>query len=402
MSDNWNDDQHPPWPIDDLAVKVANAYNFATGAWGGMSADAEFDRVEVEDIGDSAKGPPDMDTLKHFSDLAAMGLKGAGEYLIKGLLYLDTLCVMYGRSGEYKTFVALDWAFHIAAGLPWNGRKVKQGLVVYVATEGGGGFPKRIAALAAHYGLKECPFVVDIRSIDLASRDNDAQDLLAKIRQAEAHYGCPVRLIVIDTLARAMAGGDENSARDMGSLVKVAEQVQRATKAAFMFIHHQGKDQSKGARGSTALVRAIDTEIEISDGEIRVKKQRDVDEIRPIKFKFKQILLGKDEEGDNVTSGVIELVSASEFAKDDLKPTEALFVEAHNAVARRNAIAAGTPEDWPNAPVMREEWVAEYQKSVRKRGRTQGLSRSRISSLVQTVQASGHILKTTENQYVSL
>lgn len=364
----------------------------------GMSADAEFDVVAIE-------GPakaPETNTLKHFADLAAMGLQGAGEYLIKGLLYLDTLCVMYGRSGEYKTFVALDWAFHIAAGLPWSGRKVKQGLVVYVATEGGGGFPKRIAALAAHYGLKECPFVVDIRSIDLASRDNDAKDLLTKIRQAEEHYGCPVRLIVIDTLARAMAGGDENSARDMGSLVKVAEQVQRATKAAFMFIHHQGKDQSKGARGSSALVRAIDTEIEISDGEIRVKKQRDTDELPPIKFKFKRILLGKDEEGDNVTSGVIELVSASEFAKDELKPTETLFVDAHNAVAKGNAIAAGTPDEWPNTPISRDEWAKKYENIVRKTGRTKGFSRERITNLVRIVQEKGHVLKTLEGQYVSL
>ena len=138
MLDHWNAEKaHPPWDPDELSDgPQGNAYGYATGAWGGMSADAEFDVVEIE----SAKGE-DTDTLEYFSDLATVGLQGSGEYIIKGLLYMDALGVLHGRTSQHKTFVMLDWAFHIAAGLPWFGRKTRQGVVVFVATEGGGGFP---------------------------------------------------------------------------------------------------------------------------------------------------------------------------------------------------------------------------------------------------------------------
>ena len=65
----------------------------------------------------------------------------------------DDLVVLFGASGTFKSFLAIDMALHIAHGLPWLGRKTAAGSVVYVAAEGAGGLRKRLAAYARHHSI---------------------------------------------------------------------------------------------------------------------------------------------------------------------------------------------------------------------------------------------------------
>jgi hypothetical protein len=113
-------------------------------------------------------------------------------------------------------------------------------------------------------------------------------------------------LIVIDTLARAMKGGDENSAQDMGALMDSVGALSASTGACVLLIHHSGKNKAGGARGSTALLGAIDTEIEIDEEQIKSTKQRDIEMSEPIGFKLVPLVVGADEDGDDVTSCVVE------------------------------------------------------------------------------------------------
>ena len=71
-------------------------------------------------------------------------------------------------------------------------------------------------------------------------------------------------LVVIDTLARALAGGNENAPEDMGALIGNAKRIQEATGAAVLFVHHSGKDTSRGSRGHSSLKGAADLEIEVT------------------------------------------------------------------------------------------------------------------------------------------
>jgi len=125
------------------------------------------------------------------------------------------LSVLYGDSGSGKTFGAIDMGFHISAGLGWNGKKVRRGLVVYVAAEGGKRIKRRIAALKkryhAEYGADapEPLFALVRYQIDLRSNNADLKSLLALVRDAEKKTGEKCVWIIVDTLSRAMAGGDE-------------------------------------------------------------------------------------------------------------------------------------------------------------------------------------------------
>lgn len=116
-------------------------------------------------------------------------------------------------------------------------------------------------------------------------------------------------LIVVDTLARAMGNGDENTAKDMGQFVRSIDHLRAKTGAHVMVIHHSGKDASKGARGSGSLRAAADTEIELtrSDDTIMAeqRKQRDMPCDGVFAYQLKPVFLGMDDDRDRVTSAVV-------------------------------------------------------------------------------------------------
>lgn len=220
------------------------------------------------------------------------------KYLIKGLLEHSASSVIYGASNSGKTFVALDLACHIALGWKWRNKNTCKGTVVYIAAEGGLGIFERLEAFRINHDLKDYADLHIIPSNICLCKDESAhEDLILELNKLEN-----IKLIVIDTLARAMGSGDENSTSDMGSFIQNCDIIRHHTKAHVMMIHHSGKDQSKGARGSTALKGAIDTEMQVTQtgGVISatVTKQREGKVNYSLDFTLKEIEVGKDEDGD--------------------------------------------------------------------------------------------------------
>jgi len=238
-------------------------------------------------------------------------------YMIKGVLAADTMSVIYGPSNSGKTFFALDLAFHIAAGREWRGMRVMPAGVLYLAAEGGRGVLNRVVAIKRETGITQAPIAVKRAGMDLLHSEADLQavyDLAQGVRQRTP--GLPL-LIVIDTLSRIMAGGDENSAADMTALIRNVDAIRAATNAHVMLVHHTGKDTARGARGHSSLRAATDTEIEVQneDGEraAQVQKQRDYQGGETFAFTLKAVKLGVDQDGDDVTSCVIEATDSDEF-----------------------------------------------------------------------------------------
>lgn len=241
----------------------------------------------------------------HFLHMNDIKLDTAREALIDDYLDQNTLSIMYGESNSGKTFAALDMAFHIAAGLPWNGKNVKQGAAFYVAAEGGRGVLDRVLALKKQHGLTEddyIPLFIAPCGVDLRTPNADTKPLIDAILS----YGIPAAIIVIDTLSRALAGGNENDSVDMGSFVKNCDKIRETTKAAVMIIHHSGKDTAKGARGHSLLRAAVDTEFEIAEDQLRTRKQRDMEMLAPLPFKLRVQELGVNHRGKALTSCTVE------------------------------------------------------------------------------------------------
>src|SRR5690606_17329387 len=95
---------------------------------------------------------------------------------------------------------------------------------------------------------------------------------------------------------------DENSAQDVGAFNAAIAALIENTGACVMIIHHSGKNKNAGARGSSALLGAIDTELEVDENQITARKQRDVEAGEPIGFKLEPMIVGLDEDGDELTS----------------------------------------------------------------------------------------------------
>jgi hypothetical protein len=249
--------------------------------------------------------------------------------LVKGLLGKTAMSVVYGDSETGKSHLVLDLALHIALGREWMGRRVTQGCVLYVAGEGGAGIRNRVSAFRQHHGIAEdVPFAVIPAPVDLCSENADTDRLIATINEVAATFDCPLVLVIVDTLSRAMAGGNENSSEDMGAYVMNVDLIKAATQAHILSVHHCGKDQARGARGHSLLRAATDTEIEVArnKGEkvstVQITKQRDLpkDETA-ITFRLISIELGQTIDDDLVSACIVEPAEPSPFSAPPTKIT---------------------------------------------------------------------------------
>jgi len=237
--------------------------------------------------------------------------KLANDDIIEDLLIAGQMSVVYGPSNTGKSFVVTDLALHMALGMRWQERAVERGAVIYVAAEGSYGITNRVVAFRKDRQISgSLPFFIHDRAINLFDDDEIVQRVIDTIRVTERTEG-PVQLLVIDTLSRVMAGGDENTVMDMQQVVDACDQIRNETGVHVMLVHHTGKDASKGARGSSALRASTDTEIEIDQDDsglitAKVTKQRDLEVSGQMSCGLRVVELGQNPRGKTVTSCVVE------------------------------------------------------------------------------------------------
>lgn len=232
---------------------------------------------------------------------------------VQGLLTMGSAAVVYGESNAGKTFWTTDLALHVAAGMEWNGRRVEGGPVVYVALEGGIGFRNRTSVWVKEKGVdpRNVPFYAISCPVNMLDPEADMPRLLGSLQQVTEEAGQPV-LVVIDTLSRALSGGDENSSEDMGALVRNMDHIRHEIGCCVLFIHHSGKDSSRGARGHSLLRAAVDTEIEVKAEEgsdlktATTVKQRELPKGEKFHFSLRVVEVGQNRHGEAVTTCVVE------------------------------------------------------------------------------------------------
>lgn len=230
------------------------------------------------------------------------------EWLVRGILRAESRTVLYGAPGHGKTFVALDLALSIAAGVPWHGRPVKQGPVVYVVSEGGRGVLKRVEAWRNTRGISDIGPAFFLLDTVKMLEPSDVRAFLRKIEERRVDGHPNPALIVFDTFAMSFLGGDENTVKDMSQWVESSRVIVSTTGAAVMAIHHSGKAKQNQAveRGSSALRGGMETMIFVRSAEgsveLKCEKQKDDECFGEIHLEMKTVSLGADEDGQPVTS----------------------------------------------------------------------------------------------------
>jgi hypothetical protein len=221
------------------------------------------------------------------------------DWLIEDVVPRAQVGVIYGASGSGKTFFALDMACAVQRGGVWRMKHIEQADTFYVAAEAGNGIKKRIAAYLQFHGAGPMPWFVDYQP-NLATLESvHAISTSIKLRSQNAG------LIFLDTLSLSH-DGDENSSKDMSLVLRHCKILSDDTGALVVLVHHTGKDESKGMRGSSSLYAGADFVLEVvskdKDRTMIVDKLKDGERGAKFGFSLQSVEVGTTPRGKVITS----------------------------------------------------------------------------------------------------
>lgn len=329
MWEHWNPRCDPPWTdgeYEHLRAKVEHGYRYNTSPPGNMTDAYHLARKTSIITPISATTLP---TGREFSagrfrfvDRDGMDNIQPPEWLIEDTFHKSADATLWGASGTFKSFIALDMALTIASGgnFPWEGmwKATIQGPVLYAAGEGRSGITARVAAWEKrHNGGKKVVDFILTDPVPTAAEEYQAFLDGAKTMRPEGYA-----LTVIDTVGRSMYGSDENAAKDASLYSQMTADIRDQLGCATLSIMHSGHDDAR-ERGSSVFRTNVDTSLKSErEGKemaatISMSKQKDGQEwLRPRRVLMQEL------------DKTLVAVAAKEPAKPGPKPAdiEALIV----------------------------------------------------------------------------
>ena len=302
-----------------LRAIIAASDNLATAAFNtkGRSVAEVLDdaRVALGRIETASKGVGRQIPLMQLADLRQQS--DQVRWLVKHVLPAEAVGMMFGGSGTFKSFIALDAALHVAHGLPWRGRRTKQGPVLYIAAEGGAGLWARVDAWHRARNLRYSD--IDFRVLPAAI--NLGADAWRVVDAAQLVSLTPC-LVVVDTLSQTYAG-EENSAQEMATYLReLGTRFRDLWRCAVLLIHHSGHSATERPRGSSAIRANLDYMLGVFRDEkemlatVSCAKQKDGDTFADATFQMRVLDLGTDEDGDRITSLVARHLSSTDEVEE--------------------------------------------------------------------------------------
>lgn len=211
------------------------------------------------------------------------------EMLLSNILPENAFAVIFGQSGVGKSFLALHFALTISLGKT-NYFPVKKGHVIYISAEGKAGVKKRVKAWLDNFNNSE--ILNNFHYLFSPLNALNADEVTSFTNQTQEICKEP-KLIIIDTFARCLIGGDENSARDVGAFIAGCDLLKEATRATILLVHHTSKNTNI-ERGSSALRGAADTMILVESANFsgktfltaKCEKQKDSERFEDLSYEL--------------------------------------------------------------------------------------------------------------------
>lgn len=227
------------------------------------------------------------------------------RWLVKNVIPADSMGILFGASGTYKSFLSLDLALHVAHGIDWVGARTKQGPVVYCAAEGGAGISRRVQAWHQEQGLVETDQLLVCTTPLVLSEQAPLQQLIAAIDQLPE----PPAVIIIDTLSQS-SNIDENDATEVAAFIRnINAELRVRYHCTVLLVHHTGHVATERPRGSSVLTANMDfllscvrPDVEAQSCILETVKQKDGDKRPPMLFDLHRQSVGVDEDGEEISS----------------------------------------------------------------------------------------------------
>lgn len=257
---------------------------------------------------------------------------GAMTWAVKHLVPERGLGFIFGASGTFKSFIALDYALHRAYGMRWMGRKTRQAVPVYLAAEGGAGLVRRIKAwhMDRHMLWQDCQMRVVTVPLTLRTQSG-------ALRVAIEETGVEPGDLVIDTMSQTFSG-NENSNDEVAEFLRVlGTDLRDGLGCTVAVVHHTGHIATERPRGASAIIANVDFAFGVFRDEkemiatVEFVKIKDEERPAPASFDLRRVEIGHDEDGDAITS-----LAASHLSNSGL--SEAMRREALQGRGGRNRL----------------------------------------------------------------
>jgi len=331
-----------------------------------------------------------------FNAEANLRLATGSKWLIDGIIPVDAFGVLYGQSGCYKSFIALDLAASIASSSrQWHGMDVDQpGPVLYVAAEGAFGLQERAVAWEKHYGKRYGQMVILPKPVMM---DNvlETQNFVEAAMMVQEKIGKPFSFVVIDTMARSFSG-DENSAQDSSGFVNSCSRWRsKLGNCTVMIVTHAGKNVERGMRGSSALKGACDFVFSVSrpnhlQALLKNEKQKDFDEAEDMRFALQSTDLEmQDHKGRNRKSLVPILESRGANADPDKAEKDETFASGDAHKIWQMVRAAEVRGDKVTEDKLKEDYVGERESG----GTSRATALKAFKRAMDKAKGTGQIVK---------
>ncbi|CAN7549358.1 bifunctional DNA primase/polymerase [Rhizobium sp. LjRoot30] len=399
MLEHWNETKaFPAWLPADLQTVVANAYRYATGSWGGGMAVAEFDVVDLGEpvkrllhnaqvtAGAAARGMP-----KGVLDYSAMESLVTPEWLIDGLIMENRSSLWFGKSNAFKSFLAIDAALSVATGRPWHGHRVKQGRVLYVATEGAFGVGKlRVPGWYEHHGVpreERGAFFID-------TNDNMLDDPNAYRLLADRCRLLSVDLLVLDIFGGTMKGTEveDTTARAwVRNMVKLLGEG-----ITVLTVAHTGWGDHTRARMHTHFWGSFDSRIKIEGDKDKLTSVASIDR-------------HKDSDSRGKWSFKLQpshdtLVPEFDTAATSIKPPPTGQARVALSILEKAIAENGTAPDWVGGPEGNVLPIKEWRRACNgslSAGRGESAHRNAFKRATDELISAGHVENYGEFVWVS-
>lgn len=218
--------------------------------------------------GTAAKEKPFQSAVK-FSDFMRQEIE-IPPPVVEGFLLRTEVTLLSAEPKIGKTWVLLQLAHCVAAGVAFLGWRTEPGAVLYINGEvGAGAMQQRARMVAERLGVEDPP-VYFVNALD-EPMPLTLQTLERRIKATVAALGVAgkVALVILDPLYVVMGGLDENSASDVSGACLTFKRIGHDLNAAVVVAHHTGKGDPAGktandrSRGSSAFAATVDNPLSL-------------------------------------------------------------------------------------------------------------------------------------------